>query len=210
MKTCRLLLLTLVLSLVLCACGDNTPAASGESPDEESPATEEHAEQPAAPEADPAPEAPEEPDPEREKTTQLTYFLEGEEEVEEAELYQGDGYSIYVPAECMEKREGKPDIWTNIYNEDLVFQVLPLGETEDVQADVQAHFPDYELDSEEDHRIYGEKDKEQEMAMGCLDVFLFETENGIYAVAGQYPLEATEGFGARFPVIARTFQADPS
>lgn len=209
-KTCRLLLLTLVLSLVLCACGDNTPAASGESPDEESPATEEPAEQPAAPEADPAPEAPAEPAPAREKTTQLTYFLEGEEEVGEAVLYQCEGYSIYMPAEWMEKREGEPDTWVCVDNEDLAIQVLPLGETKDAQADVQAHFPDYELDPEEDHRIYGEKDRDQGMAMGCLKVFLFETENGVYAVSGQYPLEATEGFGDRFPVIARTFQMDPS
>jgi hypothetical protein len=104
--------------------------------------------------------------------------LEGQTEEVPATLYEGEGYSIYIPDEGWIKTAGK----------------LPKGACDQWAA---ADNPDVTLtvcNSEADEQWV----ESQKHVIDCIQ------ESNIYMVYMAYPDEAAEGFGARLNAICAT------
>lgn len=169
MKKNLLLAAALCLALALSACGQNPPAvgSSGSSTAVSSGAVS--SETPGDPASQPG----------RDAHTILIMEVEGQSEEVPATLYEGEGYSIYIPDEGWEKVAGK----------------LPKGA---VDQWVSANNPEVTLTvciSEADEQWV----ESQKLVIDRVQ------ESGVYMVYMAYPNEAAEGFGARLPVIAETF-----
>lgn len=209
-----LLCLLLTLSLALSACGQSAPAQGDSQTPEPGGQT-----QPADPadsaqtettqNADRTPTAEELGRPE---TTDLTFFLEGQEETVPAALYIGQGYSLYLPTEDWVRESftenGVPaDSWESSDNDDVELRVLHLGDRslDGCRDWVIQELSDYVITEDQQGDLYGE-DAENGMV---LDVRFHEGGGNVYAVAWAYPFEAAEGFGTRLGVIADTFEVMP-
>lgn len=166
MKKNLLLAAALCLALALSACGQNPPAAgsSGSSAAVSSGAAS--SETPGDPTSQPG----------RDAHTALMMEVEGQSEEVPATLYEGEGYSIYIPDEGWVKTsedlpKGAVDQWASANNPEVTLTVCG---------------------SETD----GQWVESQKIGV---------PESGVYTVYMAYPDEAAEGFGARLPVIAETF-----
>lgn len=167
MKRTITLAAALCLALTVSACGQTVPAgASAGTADSASP-------QESAPETG------------REKQTTLSMELEGQTEEVPATLYEGEGYSIYIPDEGWTKTaeklpKGACDQWVAADNPDVTLTVCTEDETDRKWSASQT-------------RVRVEQDPGT--AGGSHDWYLYEA----------YPEEAAEGFGARLQVITGTF-----
>ena len=206
------LILILTLLLALSGCGQKTspaaPTSPETAPDVQTSATSEVPETSAtAPTEDRNPTAEELG---REEKMDLVFMVEGMEETVPATLYIGQGYSIYIPDEGwrLEKdmEDGVPEEkWESTVNSDVELRVLHLGEKtlEQAQEWVTAEEDNYRLIEDKQGGLGGTDAEDREV----LEVRFHPAGTQMYAVAYQYPVEASEGFGARLSQIADTFEA---
>lgn len=208
------LLLCLLLTLTLSACGQSAPAQGDSQTPEPGGQT-----QPADPANSVQTETTQDADRnltagelDRSETTDLIFFLEGQEEAVPAALFIGQGYSLYIPTEDwlaeQDTDDGVPvDSWENAYNDDVELRVLHLGERtlDECYAWFTQNEDDYVISEDKQGGLYGE-DQEDRMV---LNVRFCEGSGTMYAVAWEYPFEAAEGFGTRLSVIADTFEVMP-
>lgn len=141
--------------------------------------------------------------PTREPTTQLEFFLEGMAEYQNAALYTGDGYSLYITDDGWLEKPGENGqmTWQSSYNPDISLTVIPNAGATPRQA-TDAIFQGYTLSAQEGEYCYGHSADE----LFYRAARLMETPNGILAVTWDYSLEAAEGFGVRLRVIAGTLE----
>ena len=140
--------------------------------------------------------------PNRPDKTQLEFFLEGMAEYQDATLFVGDGYSLYITDDDWDVRHSQQDVtWVCNYNPSISLTVIPnAGDTFEWTRDALfAGFPATETDGE---YVYGYIESHGI----CKAARLIETEDGILAVVWLYTLEAAEGFGTRLRVIASTLE----
>ncbi|WP_312940359.1 hypothetical protein [Oscillibacter sp.] len=169
MKKPLLLAAALCLALALSACGQNPPAAGSSGSSAAVSSGVASSETPGNSDSQPS----------RDAHTVLTMEVEGQAEEVPATLYEGEGYSIYIPDEGWVKNSGE----------------LPKGAVDQwVSAD----------NSEVTLTICGSEADEQ-WVENQKRVIEGVQESGAYTVYMAYPDEAAEGFGARLPVIAETF-----
>lgn len=144
------------------------------------------------------------PAPTREPKVQLEFFLEGMTEYQDATLYIGDGYSLYITDDNWLETPGENGAmtWRSSYNPDISLTVIPNAGTDFAQVR-DALLGDYALIGEDGEYVYGSNDT----GLFYRTARLIETPNGILAAVWNYSLEATEGFGARLYVIAGTLEA---
>lgn len=143
------------------------------------------------------------PAPTRPEKIQLEFFLEGMTEYQDATLFAGDGYSLYITDDNWIETPGENGemTWTSGYNPDIVLTVIPNAGANFQQAR-DAVFGDYICFEEDGEYVFGRN------ASGTFyrAARLIETPNGILAAVWDYSLEAAEGFGARLYVIAGTLE----
>ncbi len=144
------------------------------------------------------------PAPTRAEKIQLEFFLEGMTEYQDATLYVGEGYSLYITDDNWVEAPGEngKTTWTSGYNPDITLTVVPnAGATYAQARDVL--FDSYIDLTEDGEYVYG-----RDASGGFYRAArLIETPNGILAAVWNYSLEAMEGFGARLYVIAGTLEA---
>lgn len=141
--------------------------------------------------------------PPRETHIQLEFFLEGMTEYQDATLFVGDGYSLYITDDnWIVSQEGGKTTWTSSYNPDITLTVIPNAGTNFAQAKdiLFSGYSDVVVNGE---YVYGH----EETGLFYRAARMIETEDGILAAVWNYTLEAAEGFGARLRVIASTLEA---
>ncbi len=143
------------------------------------------------------------PAPTRAQKAQLEFFLEGMTEYQDATLYVGDGYSLYITDDGWLETPGENGemTWQSSYNPDISFTVIPHAGTDLTQAR-DALLGEYALSGEDGEYIYGSNDS----GLFYRAARLIETPDGILAAVWNYSLEAAEGFGARLRVVAATLE----
>lgn len=192
------------------AAAASTPESAPVQPEPDVPA------EPIAPDTTQEPDTPEERPAEeeapavplREPTTTLEYYLEGEPTQTQAALFSGEGYSLYIPVEgwlsTEAQLEGAPArLWCSEVNDAVCLSVIWLAEQDIEQARqwVRTAAPGYDL-LEDARGGMGGMDAADQM----LDAMFYPTQDGVYVLVQQYPLEAAEGFGTRMSVFADTFE----
>lgn len=115
------------------------------------------------------------------KTTLSMEVVEGQTEEVPATLYEGEGYSIYIPDEGWTKTDGKLpkgacDQWAAADNPDVTLTVCSEDET----------------------------DRKWSASQTCVRVEQDDPAHDWYLYEA-YPIGATEGFGARLSAITATF-----
>ena len=140
----------------------------------------------------------------RESHIKLEFSLEGMPEYQDAKLFVGKGYSLYIPEDNWVKTPGENGevTWTSGYNPDIVLKVIPNAGSALHQVK-DSLFAGYTCFEEDGQYIFGHDDSGSFYRAARL----IETPNGILAAVWDYSLEATEGFGARLYVIAGTLEA---
>lgn len=143
--------------------------------------------------------------PTREPKVKLEFFLEGMPEYQEATLFVGSGYSIYITDDGWLETPGENGemTWQCSYNPDISFTVIPCAGTDLSQAR-DALFGDYALFEEDGEYVYGGSDS----GLYYRAARLIETPNGILAAVWNYSLEAAEGFGVRLRTVADTLMPE--
>ena len=184
MKKKLLLAAALCLALALSACGQTPPAAgsSGDTPPAASSGTSSGA---ASSETPPASA------PDSDAHAVLVMEVEGQTEEVPATLYEGEGYSIYIPDEGWVKTTGKlpkgaADQWVSDFNPEVTLTVCP-----DEAAGTW-------VEGQQKTVVYEQKSEDGEVVFRTWTVYM------------AYPPEAAEGFGARLPVMAESFAFTPA
>ncbi|MDD4688474.1 MAG: hypothetical protein PHE51_01855 [Eubacteriales bacterium] len=138
----------------------------------------------------------------------ITFLVEGQEEIVSTVLHKGDGYSIYIPAEGYRYEKENSDgalveEWDSELNDDVSLEIYTYKNK--ALSDAQSEFL-----KENDDYIF--EDINASPAMGkesdgdYIMYKAYENEGNTYIVAWEYPKEAAEGFGARLSQIADTFE----
>ena len=142
--------------------------------------------------------------PTREAKTRLEFFLEGMSEYQDATLYVGDGYSLYITDDGWLEIPGQNGemIWRSSYNPDISLRVIPNAGASLTQAK-EALFRDFPIIDEDGQYVFGSDDS----GLFYRAARLIETPSGILAAVWTYSLEAAEGFGVRLRVLADTLMA---
>ena len=143
--------------------------------------------------------------PTRESKVKLEFFLEGMAEYQDATLFVGSGYSLYITDDGWLETPGENGkmIWQCSYNPDISFAVIPCAGADLAQARA-ALLGEYTLLEEDGEYACGSDDN----GLFYRAVRLIETPDGILAAVWNYSLEAAEGFGVRLRVLADTLMAD--
>ena len=138
----------------------------------------------------------------------LHFYQDGKETEEGATLYVGEGYSIYIFDEGWELQSSTignltADIWQNTVCEDVKLCAVKLDTTDfsDAHAWVRELFPEYDFLEDSQGGLGGSNTDEH-----MLDVWLYPTEDDMYALLQMYPLESAETFGTCLCVMADTFE----
>lgn len=134
------------------------------------------------------------------------FAVEGETEQQDAALFNGQGYTVYIPSKGwrMEKTDGA-DIWRSTVNDAVSLRISRCeGQTasEAREAFVQASgfvFGD-PAGGGLDDPLTG-----TDGAGNVLAAAAVESKGTAFVVSWQYPEEAAEGFGARLAQIAGSF-----
>lgn len=182
----RLLMTGAALALILTGCGSTPP--------KEAPAPE-----PSG----------------RAETTQLEFTVEGITEQVPAALYIGDGYSIYIPEEGWRYERDRDDnitedTWESTANNEVELHVLRYAAYPDATVSTtKAHFAQdsgyvFEdlMGGELGDPLTGMDEDGDYLGFMAAEGLEGET----FVVAWEYPARAAEGFGARLPQIASTFE----
>lgn len=144
------------------------------------------------------------PVPTRPEKIQLEFFLEGMSEYQDATLFVGDGYSLYITDDSWITAPGENGAvtWTSSYNPDITLTLIPNAGSTIAQAQERlfAAYPNVEAEGE---YVYGST----EDSLYFQTARLIETREGVVAAVWCYTLEAAEGWGARLRVMASTLEA---
>lgn len=190
MKKMLYLFLALSLVLGLSACGEKTEAEKSGVESEKQEASK----------------LPTDTQPQQEESTgreehrELSVIVEGEEQNVPATLFAGEGYSLYIPDEGWKQESGTEEgfatvSWESLVNEEVELEILRLTgmDQEEARAFLLQEEDDFAL-IEDKRGGLGGTDKTTGQTM--LEITLIESEGTVLAVRKEYPLEATEGFGA--------------
>lgn len=130
----------------------------------------------------------------------LKFMLEGAEEEVPADLYTGAGYSILIPKEGWSMNA--PDCWKSDNNDKVQIWIVHYAEQNLTQVTEELAAADY-LPDESGNLFYRETPDDNLQFQS-----LREDGKDVWGVIYTYPdlPEFTEGFGARLPVIAASFQ----
>lgn len=144
----------------------------------------------------------ESPGPTLPESTTLTYIMEGEPEEQTAALYAGDGYSIYVPDD--DWIQYGSDMWHFVHNDKIRFWITrydsrSLEAVRKEMGEIQALLP--VMESGRENELEGQIGDMITRAR----LIEYAEANCVWAVFYSYPVDATEGAGARLPVITDTF-----
>jgi len=153
----------------------------------------------------------------RDEHSTLEMTVEGQTERIAATLYAEDGWSIYIPDEGWRletdtEPEDREVAWESAVNDEaeLSVRVWPgMGEKENPTEALFAAFEKDEDDfsfTAQDNVLAGTDSRNGE-TMAVYPFFSADGKDG-FTVAIRYPADAAEGFGARLPVLAATFQPD--
>ena len=141
----------------------------------------------------------------RDPKIRLEFSLEGAVERQDATLYVGNGYSIYITDDGWLPTPGANGevSWRSRYNGEVTITVIPnAGATTDqAKESLFAGFAEVTQDGEY-FVAYNEINQFYRAAR------LIETPNGILAAVWNYGLESAEGFGARLRVLAGTLMIE--
>lgn len=143
------------------------------------------------------------PLPDRPEKIQLEFFLEGMAEYQDATLFVGDGYSLYITDDSWITAPGENGAmtWTSSYNPSISLTVIPdAGDTFDLAKD--ALFAGLTVSEPDGEYVYGYAEDHDFYKAARL----IETPEGILAAVWCYTLEATEGFGVRLRGMAATLE----
>lgn len=208
------LMFTLALCCLLAACGAASGSASGSAP-ASSPAPSMTASSEtassSAPAASDAPAASESAAASatasgRAKTTVMDFVVEGDTESLPATLYEGDGWSLYLPDEGWARTDTEAGAtWLSVDNEAVGLSVTTFPSCSAAEARQQyvegSGFVFEDLTAAADEVLTG-TDEDGDI----LELMTAEQGGTTYLIAWTYPEEAIEGFGARLPQIAATFE----
>jgi len=209
MKKCRLTAAMLALFL-LTACGQSRPAETTEQKVETPPVSSENTQ--TAPDAATEPAAGNLPD--RPADMELTFLLEGMEETVPATVYEGQGWSLYIPNEGWRLDECDRDdgvfqtAWESTSNDDAELWVLSMGQRTLAEAQrwLKAEEDDFVFREDKQGGLWGSDARDHEL----MEVRFHSGADALYAVVWTYPEAAVEGFGTRLSVIADTFEITES
>ena len=181
MKKKLLLAAALCLALALSACGQTPPAAGSSGSSAAVSSGSASSGTSGEPDSEPG----------RDTHTVLLTEVEGQTEEVPATLYEGEGYSIYIPDEGWTKTAGKlpkgaADQWESDFNPEVTLTVCP-----DEAAGTW-------VEGQQKAVVYEQKSEDGEVAFRTWTVYM------------AYPDEAAEGFGARLPVMAESFAFTPA
>ena len=138
----------------------------------------------------------------RETRRTLVYYLEGNEVQTPATLYQGDGWSLYLPDDGWQ-RDGDAARWHLAGNDAISLEVRALGTLDMAEAREQVRAAEtIPLVESRQGDFLGDSGE------SVLIVRFFPGAADTYAVFSRYPAEASEGGGVLLQVIADTFQAE--
>lgn len=185
MKKYSLFAAALCMALALSACGQTPPAAASPGASAGTPPAASSGAASSQAQGEPAAEAG------RDARTVLIMEVEGQTEEVPATLYEGEGYSIYIPDEGWEKVTGKlpkgaADQWVSAYNPDVTLTVCP--------NEAAGNW----VESQQKAIVYNQKSEVGDVVFRAWTVYM------------AYPPEAAEGFGARLPVMAESFAFTPA
>lgn len=140
--------------------------------------------------------------PTRPQHTELEFYPEGMVERCPVTLYEGPGYSIYIPDGDYELvDQGR---WVAKLNDQVGLEVVFYpGVTEE---DIRSATTTAPLTQDEDGIWFMHTQDGQSWDAPCLDLWLYPAEDGVYAIFSRFFLEAAEGFGARMATVASTFE----
>ncbi|MDO5401386.1 MAG: hypothetical protein Q4F17_10500 [Eubacteriales bacterium] len=140
--------------------------------------------------------------------TDLEFYLEGQPTATAAQLFIGQGYSLYVNhTDWFLEQSENTDLWTSEYNPDVQLAVTfyPGLDAEDTHRAIRDRESDYQLGADKRGGLNG---LSQDRVMQ-LSIAIYETDSGTFAVSCRYPMAAAEGFGTRLSVMADTFELWP-
>lgn len=140
----------------------------------------------------------------RPETGELALLLEGTEERVPVKLWQGEGFSVYLPAEGWAQDE--EDIWRPEKEPEAAFFVRTYEKTggQELWQQLAQDFASYGFLPPEDDVCVG-YDAVNAMTMW---VRLTEEDGVCYAVCAQYPTESSGEYGDCLQRLAETFEAD--
>lgn len=140
----------------------------------------------------------------RPETGELSLSLEGAEERLPVNLWQGEGFSVYLPAEGWDRDE--ENIWRPEEQTEVGFFVKTYEETDDQELWQRLAL---------DFASYGFLPPENDVCVGydavnAMTMWVKLTaEDGVcYAVCAQYPTESSGDYGACLQQLAETFEVD--
>lgn len=136
--------------------------------------------------------------------TDLEFYLSGEPVSTAAQLFIGRGYSIYIPQTDWNLEQGENcEIWKSVYNPDVELKVAfyPGQRPAEVRAELKAQESGFDLTEDKQGGLIG---LSKDWTVN-LNICIYKTDNGVFALSYRYPMAAAEGFGTRVSVIADTF-----
>lgn len=209
------LTLAVLLALGLAACGKDaagsSSAASGSRPAGSAAASEETAPESEAPASSQTASQSWEGSSGRPQSGTVTVVVEGEEETLPAVLFEGNGYSIYLPEEewtrTMEGEGGDvQDVFTAVQNDKVMLAVQSSSDASITLEEVcETLLAEGYLQSDDDDRYFG---LSADGVVTCQ--YIVEGEAGkIWYLSWCYPdtPEYLEGWGSRIPQLIETFEA---
>lgn len=138
----------------------------------------------------------------------ITMMVEGMEEEVPATLYQGEGWSIYVPDEGWTAadvdRDDREVSWDSLVGRDVEFGVKAYPEVSESEAFRWFTYDedDYSFSELVDGAATGHDDRDRE----TIYLRICAGAGATYLFWGEYPDEAAEGFGARLEAIGNSLE----
>lgn len=139
--------------------------------------------------------------------SEITAEINGESKNIPVTLYEGEGYSIYIPDEGwnISPQSGEGDYWVNTENEKVFLNIVthPGQTPEDAREDILFFCEGFTFGEMDAKNHFSGKDSFTEQ---MVDVWLLETHYGTLVAWAEYSFPATEGFDSYLTAIADTIQ----
>lgn len=140
--------------------------------------------------------------------TDLEFYLDGQPTATCAQLFIGQGYSMYVSEiDWYLERSENTQRWTSEYNPDVELKVTyyPGMEAEEVRREIKAQETDFDLVEDKRGGLIG---RSKDLVVNMQSA-IYETDSGTFVVAWHCPMVGAEGFATRLSVMADTFELWP-
>lgn len=146
----------------------------------------------------------------REASTTLPVEIKGTTEEMPVSLYEGDGYSLYVPSEGLRENnaetgeEGLIAEWDDD-TQDTSLQIIKYSDltAEDAAEEYQAEMGDYSF-ARRENIFTGET----EDGSSYREFTVYQSTDAAYVITWDFPSDEEEGFSERLARIAETFEAN--